>query len=251
MILPSPRSKNADGQATAFTHTIGQTRGGSLIPSASAVEREDAAEFRGRGFVQLTGKNNYARFGAEIGLDLVANPDWANAPEVAAVLLASYLAAVAPKLKASLALGTEAGYATARKLVNGGSHGLQEFASIFRMAKAVWPELPVSAKAAAPAARASSAARRSQSPAKFVRMRDTHRDPADLRDRQYQPPPITLPDEYPGEADINAMFKAYRSFVLDQGQEGACTGFGLACVINFARWQKAGWPAKSCAARPS
>ena len=204
----------------------------------------EGEKFRGRGFVQLTGKNNYARFGAEIGLDLVANPDWANAPEVAAVLLASYLAAVAPKLKASLALGTEAGYATARKLVNGGSHGLQEFASIFRMAKAVWPELPVSAKAAAPAARASSAARRSQSPAKFVRMRDTHRDPADLRDRQYQPPPITLPDEYPGEADINAMFKAYRSFVLDQGQEGACTGFGLACVINFARWQKAGWPAK-------
>jgi predicted chitinase len=204
----------------------------------------EGEKFRGRGFVQLTGKNNYARFGAAIGLDLVANPDWANAPEVAAVLLASYLAAVAPKLKSSLALDTEAGYACARKLVNGGSHGLQEFTSIFRLAKAVWPPAPQVASGVAAAPRTSSATKRSQSPASAVRTRDTNKDPPDLRDRQYQPPPVSLPDEFPAEADVRAMFKAYRSFVLDQGQEGACTGFGLACVINFARWQKAGWPAK-------
>jgi len=31
--------------------------------------------------------------------------------------------------------------------------------------------------------------------------------------------------------------------VLDQGQEGACTGFGLACCINYLRWIKADLPA--------
>ncbi len=32
--------------------------------------------------------------------------------------------------------------------------------------------------------------------------------------------------------------------ILDQGQEGACTGFGLACVINYLRWKSAGMPTK-------
>ena len=32
-------------------------------------------KFRGRGYIQLTGKDNYKQFGAFIGEDLVANPD--------------------------------------------------------------------------------------------------------------------------------------------------------------------------------
>ena len=32
-------------------------------------------KFRGRGFIQLTGKNNYASFAKFIGEDTVANPD--------------------------------------------------------------------------------------------------------------------------------------------------------------------------------
>jgi putative chitinase len=32
-------------------------------------------KFRGRGFIQLTGKSNYTQFGTFIGEDLVANPD--------------------------------------------------------------------------------------------------------------------------------------------------------------------------------
>jgi putative chitinase len=32
-------------------------------------------KFRGRGYIQLTGKNNYVEFGKFIGEDLVANPD--------------------------------------------------------------------------------------------------------------------------------------------------------------------------------
>jgi len=32
-------------------------------------------KFRGRGFIQLTGKDNYKAFGAAIGVDILANPD--------------------------------------------------------------------------------------------------------------------------------------------------------------------------------
>jgi len=35
----------------------------------------DGFKFRGRGFIQLTGKNNYAEFGRSINIDLVEQPD--------------------------------------------------------------------------------------------------------------------------------------------------------------------------------
>ena len=35
----------------------------------------DGYKFRGRGYIQLTGKNNYAAFGKAINEDITANPD--------------------------------------------------------------------------------------------------------------------------------------------------------------------------------
>lgn len=47
----------------------------------------DGARFAGRGFVQLTWHANYAKASARLGLDLVANPDLAMRPDVAARIL--------------------------------------------------------------------------------------------------------------------------------------------------------------------
>src|SRR5690606_26859437 len=79
-----------------------------------------------------------------------------------------------------------------------------------------------------------------------ARRTSTKKDPADLRDRPYQPPPLSLPDEFPASADITGYFSTYTKagLILDQGQEGACTGFGLACVVNYLRWRKLGLPQK-------
>ena len=41
-------------------------------------------KYRGRGFIQLTGKNNYRHFGNKIGVDLVNNPDLLLDPEIGA-----------------------------------------------------------------------------------------------------------------------------------------------------------------------
>jgi predicted chitinase len=50
--------------------------------------RGDGFKYRGRGFIQLTGKKYYASQSKKIGVDIVSNPDLANQPEVAAKICA-------------------------------------------------------------------------------------------------------------------------------------------------------------------
>lgn len=50
----------------------------------------DGFKYRGRGFIQITGKENYDKVGKLIGVDLVNNPDLANDPEVAAKIVPAF-----------------------------------------------------------------------------------------------------------------------------------------------------------------
>lgn len=54
-------------------------------------EPGDGYKYRGRGFIQITGKKNYERFGSQIGVDLVKNPDAANDPIIAAKIAAMFV----------------------------------------------------------------------------------------------------------------------------------------------------------------
>ena len=68
---------------------------------------------------------------------------------------------------------------------------------------------------------------------------DARPDRVDLRDRIYQPPLVSLPYHFPDPQVIEQRLEAYAGrFVLDQGQEGACTGFGLAAMINYLLWRR-------------
>jgi predicted chitinase len=51
------------------------------------VPTQDGRVFYGRGYVQLTWANNYAKMAALTGADLVGHPDLALDPEIAAVIL--------------------------------------------------------------------------------------------------------------------------------------------------------------------
>src|SRR5580698_10357546 len=91
----------------------------------------DGELFKGRGFIQLTGRANYALHGNAIGLghQLVTNPDLANHPDIAARLLASFLKTNEQKIRAALAVDD---LRKARRLVNGGSNGLDAFEAAYR-----------------------------------------------------------------------------------------------------------------------
>jgi putative chitinase len=92
----------------------------------------DGERYRGRGFVQLTGRTNYQVHGGAIGLggQLIQDPDLANDAEIAARLLASFLKTRELKIKQALLIND---LASARRLVNGGTHGLDVFTNAYHI----------------------------------------------------------------------------------------------------------------------
>lgn len=102
----------------------------------------DGYRYRGRGFVQLTGRDNYRRIGEALGMGaaLASRPDAALEPLVAGRILAAFLDARRMPLKEAM---LEGDLRRARRLVNGGAHGLDRFADAVRrgsrlLADPVW-----------------------------------------------------------------------------------------------------------------
>ena len=54
------------------------------VKSLGNTEPGDGPLFKGRGFVQLTGRKNYKRYSDLLGVDLVSNPDLAAGPTLSA-----------------------------------------------------------------------------------------------------------------------------------------------------------------------
>jgi len=88
----------------------------------------DGARFKGRGFIQLTGRKNYKFYGALLGYDLIGNPELANTPQPAAQILAAYLKQNELSIRSALAAGD---LAAARRIVNGGINGLDGFRAAY------------------------------------------------------------------------------------------------------------------------
>ena len=96
----------------------------------------DGARFKGRGYVQLTGRFNYTRISAQIGIDLVARPSLANDPATAGAIIAQFLKNAEGPVRAALANND---LKRARRLVNGGSHGLDRFRDAYERGLASLP----------------------------------------------------------------------------------------------------------------
>lgn len=88
----------------------------------------DGERYRGRGFIQLTGRDNYEKIGKKIGKDLVNDPDEALNADTAAAILAEYLKNKEADIRYALKWGD---LTSARKKVNAAAYGLDEFKAAF------------------------------------------------------------------------------------------------------------------------
>jgi hypothetical protein len=95
----------------------------------------DGAKYPGRGFPQLTGLDNYTRYGALVGVDLVGKPELACDPELSAYILCGFVTNHWPAI--STALDNES-LSSARKQVNGGIAGLIRFVDAYNLGLAAY-----------------------------------------------------------------------------------------------------------------
>jgi predicted chitinase len=117
----------SEGRSKFNTHTTPFDKYDAGTPIGKALgntQAGDGPRFKGRGYVQLTGRDNYTKIGAQIGVNLVADPDRANDPEVAGKILARFLKNKESRIRKALA---NRDLQDARKAVNGGSHGFNRF----------------------------------------------------------------------------------------------------------------------------
>ena len=86
----------------------------------------DGWRYRGRGYLQLTGRANYRRAGKALGIDLEVAPERATDPGIAWQIAASYLATRSRSGKTALVWADADNVKMVTRIVNGGLNGLAD-----------------------------------------------------------------------------------------------------------------------------
>lgn len=89
----------------------------------------DGQKYRGRGLIQITGRDNYARCGEALGLDLLNHPELLEQPEHAANSAAWFW-----HKEGLNSLADKGAFVTITKRINGGTNGLEERKAIYKRA---------------------------------------------------------------------------------------------------------------------
>ncbi|WP_077395464.1 peptidoglycan-binding protein [Bombella intestini] len=123
--LFSDRGVKTLGQAHAIvaggTESIGNAvYGGEWGQLNGNPEPGDGYKYHGRGFIQLTGRENYRETGQRLNMDLVNHPDDAAKPEIAAKVAVDYWRARV------VSKGQQEDITLATKIINGGYNSLSE-----------------------------------------------------------------------------------------------------------------------------
>ncbi|SHG48491.1 glycoside hydrolase family 19 protein [Massilia sp. CF038] len=107
----------------------------------------DGWRYRGRGLIQLTGRDNYSQFSKAMDLDALANPDLLQLPAGAALSAAWFWSAKGLNKLADQTEGSEADshFAELTRRINGGLNGLQ-------LRKAYWQRVQTALRERPPSA---------------------------------------------------------------------------------------------------
>lgn len=92
----------------------------------------DGPRYKGRGLLQITGRHNYGACGADLGIDLIAEPHLLEQPEWAAKSAGWFW-----QTKKLNALADKPDFKLITKRVNGGYNGYQERLRYYERAKEV------------------------------------------------------------------------------------------------------------------
>lgn len=92
----------------------------------------DGKRFKGRGPIQITGRDNYGRFGQILGLDLVGAPERAATPEVAFRIAALFWQKNGLNELADQA--SAPAFVQITKRINGGTNGLEDRQKFYAVA---------------------------------------------------------------------------------------------------------------------
>ena len=92
------------------------------------IRKPDGERYRGGGAIQLTGRYNFGEVGERLKLPLEEKPELIEHPVVSARALAVYLSNKEEPIVSAL---ESRDLRTARRLVNGGSHGLDRFQNTY------------------------------------------------------------------------------------------------------------------------
>ena len=120
------------GKKPALARDLGNTQVG------------DGAKFAGRGYVQLTGRRNYSKATSELGVDLVAAPDRAMEPEIAAQIMRHGMAegwftsVELPDLLPMRGQALQGQFVKARKIINGTDRALLIAGYALEFQAALW-----------------------------------------------------------------------------------------------------------------
>lgn len=123
-------AENIDGYLRQDAKIASRVYGNRMGNSTEA--SQDGWEFRGRGFIQLTGKQNYLAVSRSLNQDFVSYPGSASSPSVASDIAVWYF------LKGASGQGFRGNYGDIRSVtryVNGGFNGLDDRTVRFEKAK--------------------------------------------------------------------------------------------------------------------
>jgi putative chitinase len=115
---------------TAIGDRLGNTRAG------------DGFLYRGRGYVQITGRENYTHIGSLLGVDLVNTPDLALEPGIAYRIAANGMRDgwfTGRRLSQYMPAGGSPDYTNARRIINGLDHAADIAAFAQRFATMLTP----------------------------------------------------------------------------------------------------------------
>jgi putative chitinase len=145
-----PTIKSAEpyaGNPVALAEKVYGGRLGNNLPG-------DGGKYLGRGFIQLTGKSNYKAAGDALGIDLVTKPEMVATHMIAAKTAAWFWDSRGcnqivdadrgevklANIEANLNKNEADDVLQARKVVNGGTNGLNDVRKILSKTYTIWPD---------------------------------------------------------------------------------------------------------------